>query len=520
MSAYGQGRDQEYLDRLTGPINDFISRYNANPSPDHKTIFLFPGGMGSQLVRATAPFQNGPPFFYDTAWLDCSITLGAATNLQMAGDEDYQQQYILPDGCVDFVTLQPYEGFIQWCQSNWIDLFVFGWDWRRGTYENAEFFLESFLPMFDSLVQGCSPYPLDNFWLIGHSFGGMVIKQILNEYNNAYVKKMQRAITVATPFYGYGGQLHRLFKGDSQLNWTEGLDGATKITEIVSTLPSGYELLFLDGGSYDANQAAFAADPDGYDLACYPSMDADPAGGRADPYNPVPGAPPNPPGDVRYISSCGFSWPLLGGGNTASHQVAQPLDATVANKFWNIRGVQSKNGRDLNGTVVTQTWERVPPTFDADADADPITDKLGPGDGTLPAWSTRLLGNPNVVTLRGDFEHMDLMNEAAVQGEIALLLSPTPQALRRMRATAKTRKMKTASRAKLNELLGQLHAATAVEGRTERERKEAIRSVFRQYSPDQLQEFLGRAYLDALKSPSQLSGTTKKSTRRAPPKRK
>ena len=52
MSAYGQGRDQEYLDRLDAPINDFVSRYNANPSPDHKTIFLFPGGMGSQLMRA------------------------------------------------------------------------------------------------------------------------------------------------------------------------------------------------------------------------------------------------------------------------------------------------------------------------------------------------------------------------------------------------------------------------------------------------------------------------------------
>jgi hypothetical protein len=146
-------------------------------------------------------------------------------------------------------------------------------------------------------------------------------------------------------------------------------------------------------------------------------------------------------------------------------------------------------------------------------------------DGTLPAWSTRLLGNPNVVTLKGDIEHMDLMNDAAVQVEIADLLNPTPQALRRMHATAKTMKMKTASRAKLNELLEGLRAVTAVEGLRPEQRKEAVLNYLRQFSPDKLQEFLGRAYLDALKSPSQIYGSsggrkTKKPKRRAEPRRK
>jgi hypothetical protein len=48
MSTYGQKRDDEYLNRLKslGPINDFITNYKANLNPHHKTIFLFPGGMG------------------------------------------------------------------------------------------------------------------------------------------------------------------------------------------------------------------------------------------------------------------------------------------------------------------------------------------------------------------------------------------------------------------------------------------------------------------------------------------
>ena len=50
MSTYGQKRDDEYLNRLksSGPISDFITSYNANLSAPHRTIFLFPGGMGSQ----------------------------------------------------------------------------------------------------------------------------------------------------------------------------------------------------------------------------------------------------------------------------------------------------------------------------------------------------------------------------------------------------------------------------------------------------------------------------------------
>ena len=514
MSPYEQGRDDEYLARLDGPINDFISRYNANPNCDHKTIFLFPGGMGSQLVRATDQFQKGPPFSYDTIWLNCSIALGVATDLQMQGDEDYQQHYVLPDGCVDFVALHPYGGFIQWCQTNWIDLFVFGWDWRRGSKATADFFLTKFLPAFETrVVKECKPNPLDNFWLIGHSFGGIVVKQILNQSTDQYVQKLRQAITVATPFYGYGGQVHRFFKGDSQVNWTEGLDGASKITEIISTLPAGYELLFLDEVTYNANQAGFATDPEGYNLKSYPSMDANTVGQTADPYNPIPGLPTaGATGDVRYSSNHGFDWNLLKKGLAAVGEVAMPLAAEVAGKFWNIRGVQVKNGEVLNKTIISQTWTRVPPTFNPDADDDPITDIYGPGDGTLPAWSTRLLGNSNVVTLKGDVEHMDIMNETAVQVEIATLLNPTPQALRRLHKTAKskTMKMKTkaASRTKLNKLLQELEAATVREGLEPEQRKAAIREHLATYSPDELQKFLTRAYLDALKSPSQISGTS------------
>lgn len=513
MSTYEQKRDDEYLNRFYCPFSDFIKRYNANLTSTHKTIFLFPGGMGSQLLRATADFHQGPPFLYLPAWIDPLLPTGTAINLQTQTPpdyDDYQQHFIVPYGCIDCPPfLRPYAGFINWCQSSNIDLFVFGWDWRRSSEAAANFFLNRFLPTFDAYatIGGCSPHPLDNFWLVGHSFGGMVVKQILNQATNAYVQKMRRAITVGSPFYGYGGQVHRLFKGDELLNATLNPNGAQRVAEIVSSLPGGYELLFLPEATYNNNQAAFANDPDGYNLMSYPSMDADNPAERADPYNPIP-APPatNPNGYVRYISSHGFDMNLLAAGKTASIKVAQALNATVRNKFYNIRGVGNNN------TVVSQTWKRVLPTFDPDTDTDPITDNMGPGDGTLPAWSTRLLGmdKGHVISIGGNIEHMDMMNASAIQIEIAKLLQPPPMALRHMSSMAKRNPIKitAASRTELNKLIRQLAATTSKEDLSAEQRNAAVRKLLQKYSPEELQKFMARAYLDALKSPSQISGAS------------
>jgi pimeloyl-ACP methyl ester carboxylesterase len=520
MSAYEQKRDDEYLNKLYCPFSEFIKRYNANLSPTHKTIFLFPGGMGSQLLRATTDFHQGPLFLYLPAWVDPFLPTGTAINLATQTPpnyDDYQQHFVVPYGCIDCPPfLRPYAGFINWCQSSNIDVFVFGWDWRRPSEAAAHFFLNRFLPAFDAYATagGCSPHPLDNFWLIGHSFGGMVVKQILNQATNAYVQRMQRGITVGSPFYGYGGQVHRLFKGDELLNDTLNPNGARRVTEIVSSLPGGYELLFLPEATYDNNQAAFASDADGFNLMSYPSMDADNPAERADPYNPVPFPPATNPNGVRYISSCGFDTNLLAAGKTASDKVTQPLNATVRNKFYNIRGVGNNN------TVVSQTWKRVLPTFDPDQDTDPVTDTLGPGDGTLPAWSTRLLGmnKGHVISIGGSIEHMDMMNEPAVQIEIAKLLQPPSMALKRMSLTARRNPIKivAASRTELKKLLRQLAATRSKEDFSEEQRNAAVRKLLQKYSPEELQKFMARAYLDALKSPSQFSGKAKRARGKEP----
>jgi hypothetical protein len=502
MGAYEKGRDNEYLARLDAPINNFIAQYAANPSlKNRRTIFLFPGGMGSQLARATNPYNSTLPSSYPDIWLNCDTVFGSAVDLQMHKDIDFKEHYIVPDGCVDFpaLGLQPYDGFVRWCQDNLLDLFVFGWDWRRDAKHTADFFLNKFMPKFKRCVKNCVPNPLDDFTLLSHSFGGLVVKLILSQTSNKYVKMMKRAITVAAPFYGYGGQVHRYFTGDPDLN-RDPLYGPTKVTEIVSTCPGGYELMFLDEATFDSNKNAFAQDPDGYNLTDYPSVDAT-TQQRADPYKPVPGEPTSgATGCVRYISNHKFGWKLLADALRVRQDVASKLDSSVASKFCNIRGVQTASGTARAATVVRQTWSLVCPTFDPDFDTDPIVDHYGPGDGVIPAWSARFAPLPDnrIKTVTGDFQHMDMMNYQPVQDHIWDLLGLPLMAMKPVH----TRKMAVASRANLNKFLDGLQAA-GLKKQTPKQRAEAMREYLRRFSPEQLRKFVGRIYIDALKSPSQ-----------------
>ena len=65
----------------------------------------------------------------------------------------------------------------------------------------------------------------------------MIVKLIMNEAN-PLVDEMHRAVTVATPFYGYAGQLHRYFEGDPELNF----EGRARVTRVLSSLRGGYVL--------------------------------------------------------------------------------------------------------------------------------------------------------------------------------------------------------------------------------------------------------------------------------------
>jgi hypothetical protein len=277
----------------------------------------------------------------------------------------------------------------------------------------GRFFVDRFLPDFRERVQnGCNNAdPLADYSLIGHSAGGMVVNWIFR--NATLPGTLRKAITVAAPFYGYGGQLHRWFEGDDLVN----LGGLyTKaIIRALSSFPGCYSWHFLPLAFYTANAADFQNDPasPGYPLPSYPSVDAT-TNGPVDPYDPLPV-------DERYPTQTqsGFDPDELTKAAELFGQLTSPLSPAQAAKFVNIRGDTT-----ANNTFSTTTWQLVPPILPS-----PIADSsLAPGDGTQPAWTTRDIGLArqvpgNVITVTGgDTAHLIILDSPQTIAQVAAVL--------------------------------------------------------------------------------------------------
>jgi pimeloyl-ACP methyl ester carboxylesterase len=410
--SYDSTRDSEQLRLIDASINDFVQRYNNSSVPlaNRRTVILFPGGMGSKLMRATKPYvDNAPPqqFQYDTVWLTPeTLIFNQALLLEMHQPQpgeyrDKDDQIIVADGSVELLGVGPYSGFTAWCDLTGIDWFIFGWDWRRPLHDAALFFVQIFLPHFrQRIINECNGAdPLTNFSLIGHSFGGMVVNWILRD-NAQSVANVNKVITVATPFYGYAGQVHRWSEGEKLLNGPFDIF-KEEIKKVISSLPACYSLHFMDYATYLLNQAALAGDPN-YPLATYPSRDKA-TQVVADPYNPQPNG-----NYVRYPPQgiTGFNpVELANGANIVGH-LCSLMPVNLAPKFFNLRGVLT-----ANETIGTTTWDWLtPPQFKEE----PIADvAIVPGDDTQPAWSARLVTLPaaQCIAVKGDHvHHMFLMN--------------------------------------------------------------------------------------------------------------
>jgi pimeloyl-ACP methyl ester carboxylesterase len=412
--SYANTRDSEQLRILDVAVAQFIYRYTSNPTTSRRrTLFLFPGGMGCQLLRATKRYRDNvttpQTFTYDKVWLTLETFLGDALKLKMHKDSqgvyrDLGDRIIIADGAVELLGVTPYSLFTAWCELNGLDWLIFGWDWRRRLDETVSFFLTRFLPRFKSTVQNaCTADPLRDFILVGHSFGGMIVNLMLRQ-SNPRLAHMTRAVTVAAPFYGYDGQIHRWFEGDQYFNQL----GKSRAIRVISSMPACYTLPYLDAGTYTANQAALAQDPQ-FPLAGYPSHDTVNPVQVADPFNPV---------GQRYPGNTGFDLNELNYGLNIFQQLTAPL-TQYANRFFNIRGVQSTPDTVASGI----DWKLL--TGPANPPTSPITNRPPqvPGDGVLPSWSTRLVSLPATQwrTVMG-VDHMFMMEYPATQQVIGQVL--------------------------------------------------------------------------------------------------
>jgi hypothetical protein len=416
--TYSSTRDDEQLRYLEARVQQFILRYTNSTTPpaERLTLILFAGGMGSQLLRAKTPYQDGGPvnqtFNYDKVWLTVWSLVQDALYLKMhvgAGGvfRDLQDRIIIADDSVELFGITPYTLFTYWCESKNIDWFIYGWDWRRPLDEIADFFVDQFLPAFQNTVQTQTGNdPLNKFVLVGHSAGGMALDLVLRK-NDTILDGLQQAISVAAPFYGYGGQLHRYFEGEPYLN--DGL-GTVNVIKTIASFPGCYALQYMDVATYTANAAAFAVGP--YKLLDYPSKDATAPANNVDPYAPGPN---------RYPTNLDFSNSDLGAGLTTYLELAAGPTGVHAADFYNIRGVQA-----TNGTVGGISWAYLTTPYVPGVSPSPITDDATPvpGDGVQPAWTARLLTLPasHYITIKGNIDHMFMMEYPATQAQIATLI--------------------------------------------------------------------------------------------------
>jgi hypothetical protein len=438
--TYEETRDEETLRLLKPAITAFIrdcKRRRRGPrasAGEPQTLFFFPAGMASHLTRATRRFDDDghsqQTFDYSPVWVTPLTPFGGARDLAIHRHgrdrfRDKGDRIIIADKALDFDGCTPHDGLIKWARNNHVRLFVFPWDWRRRLDETVTFFVNKFLPHFRKrVIDGGCKDPLARFSLVGHSFGGMIVNLILRG-NAPIVKPMAHAITVATPFYGYAGQLHRWFEGEDYLNLFGLLE--QDIIEMISTLPAVYTLHFLDEQTFEANQSALGSGE--FPLRSYPSMDKQMKGVRADPYNPE-----TYKNRVRYPGHTGFDMVELERAKEQFQTLASALDPDLLKKFHNIRGVTTagKKNKPVNNTIGSVTWDWISSGFDAN-DPSPIKDdvKLLPGDNTQPAWTTCLVTNGDrcLTVRRPTIDHGFMMNDTGVLESIQGILFPDGDAV-------------------------------------------------------------------------------------------
>jgi len=456
--TYDQARTAEELSLLQPSLLQFVQQYQK----DRPTVILLPGGMASSLLQADQAYNGGDgPFACQTVWLPVEIFCGGAPQLAMTGDIDWQEHITDALGTIAFAGMNPYSGFQLWCTLNELNCFILGWDWRRRLEHTVDFMEQSFLPALQTMIQ--QQYgvdPLQNYTLIGHSYGGMVLKLFLTRGGN-FVPGISRAITVGSPFYGYGGSQHYYFAGLTELNT---FYSRKEVATIIGSMQGPYSLLFLDFPTYEDVAAALQDDP--YPLNAYPSLDSTNPATIADPYNPATNG-----ALVRYPEGGWFDTGSLAQGLATRANLVAPLPTDVNAKFYNIRGVQTNSaGAVIDGTISRQTWDWINPGFDPNSDPDPIHSFNGPGDDTLPAWSTRLVTTPkeNVITIQGSvddlFEHMFLMDHPLVLAALQQLLGLDIAALGLFKQIS-VKRVPAASSEALRDFLHEVAAARRLGGR-------------------------------------------------------
>jgi pimeloyl-ACP methyl ester carboxylesterase len=365
-----------------GVLNYFFNTFDEAK----KTAILLPGGAGSALYRANRSFDrdSGPSdYTFNPVWLTPGIFVDDGNKLPISKNgRDLREQMIAADGDVQYFA-KPYLKAMRVFRAN-LNALLLGWDWRRDIMTAVDMVSG----VISEIERRKGKGTLKNIFLVGHSMGGMIAKLFFST-RQSVAREIGGMITVSTPFYGYLGQLRRIYEGEEILN---DVYTAKRVAEIYSSFAGLYSLFPIDHDTYLKDGMALG-------LASYPVTE--PKGGEyADPYQKRT-SPPYP------------KWVRLNELPNAlglRRELAKPLPDNLGQKVFHIRALMHKT------TPVAAEWDQnlsVP--YEPPHSPSPIKigpENLGQGDEVIPHWSARLASTPdrNVHDFAsGEGEHMTLM---------------------------------------------------------------------------------------------------------------
>jgi hypothetical protein len=388
-----------YAYQLQSLLTDF--------DPAQKTVILLPGGMGSQLERTDRPYPEPAGGFTDVVWINLGIA-GEFDALKLEIDpagHDKDAHVVGAHGPVRFrlFGLTPYDELQEFAEMQGWNFHAFGFDWRRPIAESAGAFKQFIADFRQSVIDGYgSRYdPIPNLTIVCHSMGGLVCTHALRDSAFSALG-FNAVVTIATPFYGTANQQQRYFVGIPPL--LNKIYGAQAVARVTASMPGPFTLLYLPKSIYARDGAKLG-------LSRYPEYDPD-SKAEVDPYDPA--------NLHRWPKPVRDHAALLLEARRAMEEVAAPIDAGIAPRFFNVRA-----SGDLT-TAVELEWRNV----DGDSivpgqTPSPLASVPGPGDGTVPAWSAwhAHCRSANTHQLQRSVDHATLLESAEVLDVIDSLVT-------------------------------------------------------------------------------------------------
>jgi pimeloyl-ACP methyl ester carboxylesterase len=232
------------------PSSGAIAQTRATET--RRPLVFVPGILGSRLCRSNQPNPAEPVVLWGTL-----RALTQFRTLRLPRTETEPIDDIKPCGLVrEFVYLgylsqKVYGPVITHLHRlgyrEGRDLFIFAYDWRRSSFENAE--------LLSQFLREKLPDETQRIDILAHSMGGLITRTYATKYGGA--RRIGTLISAGTPFLGSIKVYETLEKGWGSLNYMIG--GITAVRQTILSFPSVFELMPRYGTCCDTDQEQVSA---------------------------------------------------------------------------------------------------------------------------------------------------------------------------------------------------------------------------------------------------------------------